>query len=154
MNRVELHGNVGKYEPEFRYATDGSFQSCTFNMATNESYRDRESKEWKTSTDWHRVVVKGKGHASLCEDIHAGTKVILIGKVKTRKYQDKDGQDKYITEIVVESYNGGVIEIIQPRRAASAGSQGNQQSSSGPQGSGHSSLPGGGDGDEGDDIPF
>jgi single-strand DNA-binding protein len=95
VNKVLLIGNLGK-EPESR--TAGSSSVCSFTLATSEKIKKNE--EWVTETSWHNVVVWGKQADFVQKYIKKGDMVYVEGKIKSRSYDDKDGNKKYITEIV------------------------------------------------------
>ncbi|MBX7150490.1 single-stranded DNA-binding protein [bacterium] len=100
LNKVILIGRLGK-DPELRYTPTGA-AVATFNVATNESYKDKEGKE-VDNTDWHRIVAWRK-LAEICgQYLKKGSLVYIEGKLKTRNYDDKDGTKKYITEIVADN---------------------------------------------------
>lgn len=96
VNKVILLGRLGN-NPELRYTTNGS-PVANFNLATNESWMDKDGKK-QEKVEWHRIVVFGK-LAELCGQYLAkGKQAYLEGKLQTRQWQDKDGQTKYTTEI-------------------------------------------------------
>ena len=97
INKVTLIGNLGK-DPEVRILDSGT-KVAKFPMATNENYKDR-SGEWQTKTEWHDIVL-WRGLAEQAErQLKKGSLVFVEGKLTSRKYQDRDGNDRYITEIV------------------------------------------------------
>lgn len=98
INRVELLGTLGA-DPELRSLTTGA-SVCNFNIATNESYKDKNSGEWKELTDWHRVVAWDNLAEYANKYLKKGYRVFVEGKLKTRSYEDKDGTTKYITEVL------------------------------------------------------
>lgn len=105
VNKVILLGNVGK-DPEVRRMTSGD-PVVTLSIATSEKWRDKASGEQKEKTEWHRVVIFNKHLAELAERyVKKGSKLYLEGQLQTRKWQDKDGQDKFSTEIVLQNYAG------------------------------------------------
>lgn len=98
VNKVILVGNLGK-DPEVRHLENGT-AVANFSLATSESYKDRNSGELKTNTDWHNVVL-WRGLAEIAEKyIKKGDKVYIEGKLRNRSYQDQEGVTKYITEVV------------------------------------------------------
>lgn len=100
LNKVMLIGNLGK-DPEVRHLENGT-AVANFSIATSESYKDRNSGETITNTDWHNVVV-WRGLAEVAEKyLKKGDKVYLEGKLRSRNYQDQQGVTKYITEVVVD----------------------------------------------------
>jgi single-strand DNA-binding protein len=81
-------------------------------VATSESWRDKASGEKKEKTEWHRVVIFNENLAKVAEQyLRKGSKVYLEGALQTRKWQDKDGQDKYSTEIVLNRFNGTMVML-------------------------------------------
>ena len=98
VNKVILVGNLGK-DPEMRYTPNG-VPVCSFPMATSESYKDRNSGERITQTEWHNIVAWNKT-ADLVESfLEKGKEVALEGKLTTRSWEDDNGNKKYITEVV------------------------------------------------------
>lgn len=100
LNKVQLIGNLGR-DPEVRYAPDGT-AFATLSLATSERWKDKETGEPRESTEWHRVVFSGKLAEIAGEYLIKGSAIYVEGKLKTRKYQDKDGKDQYTTEIRCE----------------------------------------------------
>lgn len=97
LNKVQLIGNLGR-DPEVRYMPDGT-PTATISLATSESWKDKKTGEKVEATEWHRVVFF-RGLAEVVgKYLVQGSTVYVEGKLKTRKYQDKDGSDKYVTEI-------------------------------------------------------
>jgi len=103
INKVILIGNLGQ-KPEMRY-TQTNTAVATLGLATSESWKDKESGEMREKTEWHRVVFFGK-LAEICEQyLDKGSQIYVEGKLQTRKWQDKEGNDKYTTEIQGLSMN-------------------------------------------------
>ncbi len=101
INKVILVGNLGK-DPEVRYL-EGGTAVANFTLATSETYKDRNSGERKTNTEWHNVVV-WRGLAEITEKyLKKGMQVYIEGKLRTRQWQDKDGNNRYTTEIVADN---------------------------------------------------
>lgn len=101
INKVILVGNLGK-DPEVRYL-EGGTAVANFSLATSENYTDKNTNERKTITEWHNVVF-WRGLAEVAEKyLKKGNQVYIEGKLRTRKWQDKDGVDRYTTEIVGET---------------------------------------------------
>lgn len=97
VNKVILIGNLGK-DPEMRYSASGD-AICNFSIATTESWKDKQSGEKKEATEWHRISFFGK-LAEICgQYLKKGSQVYIEGSLRTRKWNDKDGQEKYSTEI-------------------------------------------------------
>jgi len=98
INKVILVGNLGK-DPEVRYL-EGGTAVANFPIATSETYKDRNSGERKTTTEWHNIVL-WRGLAEIAEKyLKKGAQVYIEGKLQTRQWQDKDGNNRYTTEIV------------------------------------------------------
>jgi len=105
VNKVILIGNLGK-DPEVRRLTSGD-PVVNLSIATSESWRDKASGERKEKTEWHRVVIFNENIAKVAEQyLKKGAKVYIEGQLQTRKYTDKDGAEKYSTEIVLQKYRG------------------------------------------------
>ena len=105
VNKVILVGNLGK-DPEVRRLQSGD-PVVNLSIATSESWRDKASGERKEKTEWHRVVIFNKNLAEVAEKyLRKGSKVYVEGSLQTRKWTDKDGQDKYSTEIVLQNFRG------------------------------------------------
>jgi single-strand DNA-binding protein len=101
INKVILVGNLGK-DPEVRYL-EGGTAVANFPIATSETYKDKKSGEKKTSTEWHNIVL-WRGLAEIAEKyLKKGAQVYIEGKLRTRQWQDKDGNNRYSTEIVGDS---------------------------------------------------
>ena len=101
VNKVILVGNLGN-DPEIRTFGNGG-KVANFSLATSESWRDRQSGEKREKTEWHRVAVFGEGLVGVIERyVKKGSKLYIEGKLQTRKWQDRDGNDKYTTEIVLQ----------------------------------------------------
>lgn len=101
LNRVTLLGNLGQ-DPEFKVTPQGS-SVCTLNLATTESYKDKNSGEWKDTTEWHRITLWDSLADTANKYLKKGNKVYIEGKLKTRSYDDKDGVKRYITEVLGQS---------------------------------------------------
>jgi single-strand DNA-binding protein len=105
VNKVILVGNLGK-DPEVRRMTSGE-PVVNLSVATSESWRDKASGERKEKTEWHRVVIFNKNLADVAEKyLRKGSKVYVEGQLQTRKWTDKDGQEKYSTEVVLQNFRG------------------------------------------------
>jgi single-strand DNA-binding protein len=100
VNKVILVGNLGK-DPETRYATSGS-AICNITLATSRQWKDKASGEKREETEWHRVVFYDRLAEIAGEYLKKGRPVYVEGRLKTRKWQDKEGQDRYTTEIVAD----------------------------------------------------
>lgn len=105
VNKVTLLGNLGR-DPEVRSSQDGS-KIVSFSIATTESWKDKSTGERKDRTEWHRIVVFNTNLADVCEKyLKKGSKVYLEGQLQTRKWQDKDGVERYTTEVVIPRFRG------------------------------------------------
>ena len=105
VNKVILVGNQGK-DPEVRRMTSGD-PVVNLSIATSESWRDKASGERKEKTEWHRVVIFNKNLADVAEKyLKKGAKVYVEGQLQTRKWTDKDGAEKYSTEVVLQNLRG------------------------------------------------
>lgn len=98
VNKVILLGNLGA-DPEVRYTTSGS-AVATFRLATSEEWKDRNSGEKQSKTEWHRVVAFGRLGEICGEFLHKGKKVYVEGRLQTRSWEDKEGNTRYMTEVV------------------------------------------------------
>ena len=106
-NRVELIGNLGR-DPEIRATQNGS-TIATLSIATTESWKDKNSGEWRDKTEWHRVVIFNDSLAKIAEKhLSTGMKVHLEGKLRTHKWVDKDGNERYSTEVHLENFDGSL----------------------------------------------
>lgn len=109
INRVTLLGTVSKL-PESGFNAN-NVESSVFTLMTSENYKAKDGT-WKSISTYHRVVAFSKNHIKLLgTKVKMDTPLLVEGKVKTRKYQDKEGKDRYITEIVVGLYDG-LLEIM------------------------------------------
>jgi single-strand DNA-binding protein len=121
LNRATIIGNVGK-DPEIRATQDGR-EIASLSVATSESWKDKNTGEKRDATEWHRVVVFNEGLVKVIKQyVTKGTKLMIEGQIKTRKWTDKDGQEKYSTEIVIQNFGGQMILLGgKPGGAASGG---------------------------------
>lgn len=120
VNKVILIGNLGK-DPELRYAASG-MAFASFSLATTRNWKDKASGEKKEETEWHNIVAMDRLAEIAGEYLAKGRPVYIEGRLKTRKWQDKAGNDRYTTEIVAESLQllGGRESGEQARPQASA----------------------------------
>jgi len=101
VNKVIVVGNLGK-DPETRFLPDGK-AVCNFSVATTDKWTDKATNEKKEATEWHRISSFGR-LAEICgEYLKKGSQVYIEGKLRTRKWQDKEGQDRYTTEIIADA---------------------------------------------------
>ena len=122
VNKVIIVGNCGQ-DPEVRYSPSGMC-FCNLSVATSESWNDKQTGERKERTEWHRIVLQGKLAEIAGEYVKKGSQVYFEGKLQTRKWQGQDGQDKYTTEIIVDSFTG----VMQLLGGKPQGQQAQQQS--------------------------
>ena len=158
VNKVILVGNLGK-DPEVRYSPNGG-AVANITLATSESWKDKTTGEKQEKTEWHRVVFFGRLAEIAGEYLKKGAQVYIEGRLQTRKWQDKEGKDRYTTEIVA-----GEMQMLGSREGRGAPSEFDQSSDEGRSSGGSSSRApatassGGGKpssppGDFDDDIPF
>jgi single-strand DNA-binding protein len=122
VNKVILVGNLGK-DPEVRRMTSGE-PVVNLSIATSETWKDKASGERKEKTEWHRVVIFNENLAKVAEQyLKKGAKVYLEGALQTRKWTDKDGAEKYSTEIVLNRFNGTMV-MLDGRSGGGEGSFG------------------------------
>ena len=108
INKVILVGNVGN-DPELKTFQSGD-RVINFSIATSESWKDKESGEQKSITEWHKVAIFNNGLVEIADKyIKKGMKVYLEGQLQTRKWQDATGNDRYTTEIVLQKYRGELV---------------------------------------------
>jgi single-strand DNA-binding protein len=164
VNKVILVGNLGR-DPEIRSTQDGS-KVANLSLATSETWRDRNSGERRERTEWHRVVIFND---KLCEVVERylkkGSKVYIEGQLQTRKWTDKDGQDRYSTEVVLQRFRGELTMLDGRQDGGGGGGYGDDGGPGGGYGGGSSGggygggSSGGGSGgpaggDLDDEIPF
>src|SRR5437868_12300990 len=119
VNKVILVGNLGK-DPEVRRMTSGD-PVVNLSVATSETWRDKSSGERKEKTEWHRVVIFNKNLAEVAEKyLRKGAKVYIEGQLQTRKWTDKDGQEKYSTEVVLQNFRGE-LTMLDSRNGGEGG---------------------------------
>ncbi|WP_196141174.1 single-stranded DNA-binding protein [Aliikangiella sp. G2MR2-5] len=104
VNKVILVGNLGQ-DPEVRYTANGS-AITSLSLATSESWKDKNTGQMQEKTEWHRVSLFGKLAEIAGEYLRKGSQIYIEGKLQTRKWQDKQGQDRYTTEVVVDGFSG------------------------------------------------
>jgi single-strand DNA-binding protein len=136
VNKVILIGNLGA-DPEVRYMPSGS-AVANIRLATSEQWKDRNSGETQEHTEWHRVAMFGKLGEIAGQYLRKGSKVYIEGRIRTRKWQDQSGQDRYSTEVVadnmqmLDSRGGGTTAAFdepgapQPQRGGGAPPAGNE----------------------------
>lgn len=109
VNKVILVGYLGN-DPDMKYTPDQR-AIATISLATSESWKDKSTGQTQEKTEWHRVVVFGKLAEIAGQHLKKGSQVYFEGKLQTRKWQDQQGQDRYSTEVVVDSFNG-VMQML------------------------------------------
>ncbi len=112
VNKVIIIGNLGA-DPDTRYTPAGA-AVVNLNLATDESYKDRQTGQLVPKTEWHRVVMFGKIAEVAGQYLRKGSKVYIEGKLQTRKWQNKEGQDVYTTEVVVDI--NGQMQMLDSRQ--------------------------------------
>jgi single-strand DNA-binding protein len=146
VNKVILVGNLGR-DPETRYMPDGA-AITNVSVATSFQWTDKASGEKKEETEWHRVVFRGRLAEIAGEYLKKGSQVYVEGRLRTRKWQDKEGQDRYTTEIMADAMKmlGSRSGAGEPRAEASAEPRGEAKAAA--------KKPAGKFDDMEDDIPF
>jgi len=161
VNKVILVGNLGA-DPEVRRTQDGR-PIVNLRVATSENWRDKNSGERKEKTEWHRVVIFSEGLCRVAEQyLKKGSKVYLEGQLQTRKWTDKDGAEKYTTEVVLSRFKGELTMLDGRSEGAGAGGgygddMGASERSSGGMGGGgggRARAPAGRADELDDEIPF
>lgn len=147
LNEVLLLGNLGA-APEIRNTQAGD-KIANFSLATSESWKDKSSGERREKTEWHRVVCFGKIAEIADAYLQKGTTVMIRGKLRTRKWSDKNGVEKYSTEVVLDGFDSKLTFIKGAKERGEAGAS--QADDRPAQGEGSK---GGADDAFDDDIPF
>jgi len=148
VNKCILVGNLGS-DPEVKRTQDGK-PVVNLSVATSDSWKDKNTGERKEKTEWHRVVIWNEGLCGVAEKyLQKGAKVYIEGALTTRKWQDKDGKDKYSTEVVLNGY-GGVLTMLDKPGEKSAGNDYADATGRAPP----HRVPAGGNDDMNDDVPF
>ena len=150
INKVILVGNLGA-DPETRYMPSGSAVT-NLSIATSESWKDKQTGEQKDRTEWHKVAMFNRLAEIAAEYLRKGSQVYIEGKLRTRKWQDRDGNDRWTTEIIADE-----MQMLGGRGGGGGsfggGQQGGQQGGQ-KGGSGGGAPPQPGPDDFDDDIPF
>lgn len=128
VNKVILVGNLGQ-DPDTRYTPNGN-AVVNLNLATDESYKDRQTGQMVPKTEWHRIVMFGKIAEVAAQYLRKGAKIYIEGKLQTRKWTNKEGQDVYTTEVVVDI--NGQMQMLDSREAGQGDAQGQAQQSNQP----------------------
>lgn len=160
VNKVILIGNLGR-DPEVRSFQNGG-KVVNLRIATSENWRDKTSGERKERTEWHSVAITNEALGRVAEQyLRKGSKVYIEGQLETRKWQDKDGQDRYTTEVVLRPFRGE-LTLLDGRGEGGGdsggygGGYGEERSSGGGYSSGGESAraPARSPADMDDEIPF
>jgi single-strand DNA-binding protein len=144
INKVILVGNLGA-DPETRYMPSGSAVT-NLSIATSEQWKDKQSGEQKERTEWHKVAMFNRLAEIAAEYLRKGSQVYIEGKLRTRKWQDRDGNDRWTTEIIADE--------MQMLGGRGGGGSAPMSSDSGPGGGSSGGPPQGPPDDFEDDIPF
>jgi single-strand DNA-binding protein len=152
VNKVILVGTLGK-DPETRYMPSGSAVT-NLRIATNEQWKDKQTGEQQERTEWHSIAMFGRLAEIAAEYLRKGSQVYIEGKLRTRKWQDKEGKDRYSTEIVADE-----MQMLGGKgggAGAGAGAMGAGAAAGGGSGGGRAAVNDSGapPGDFDDDIPF
>ena len=116
LNKVTLIGNLGA-KPDIRFTKDGK-PIANLSIATSESWLDKRSGERAQRTEWHRVVIFAEGLAKVAEKfLGKGSKVYVEGELRTRKWTDNDGIERYTTEIVLQGFNTKLVMLDGAKKA-------------------------------------
>jgi single-strand DNA-binding protein len=118
VNKVILVGNLGR-DPEVRYGPDGSGAICNVSIATTSSWKDKTTGERREETEWHRVVFYNRLAEVVGEYMKKGRPMYIEGRLKTRKWQNKEGVDQYTTEVVADQ-----MQMLGGRDGGDGGSMG------------------------------
>ena len=118
LNKVMLIGRLGQ-DPEVRSTQDGR-SLCTFSLATSENWNDKNTGEKREKTEWHRVVVFNEGLVNIIQQyVKKGSNVFIEGQLQTRKWEDKDGIEKYTTEVVLQGFNS-TFKMLDSKNSGSS----------------------------------
>ena len=148
INKVILIGNVGQ-DPETRYMPNGKAVT-NLRVATSESWKDKQTGEQREQTEWHSIVMYDRLAEIAAEYLRKGSQVYIEGKLRTRKWQDKEGNDRYSTEIVANE-----MQMLGGRGGGGAGGGSEREPAQRSAGTAPGGAPAGGGRDEfDDDIPF
>jgi single-strand DNA-binding protein len=110
LNKVQLIGHLGR-DPEIRSTQDGR-EIATLSLATSETWKDKNTGERKEKTEWHRVVIFSEGLVRIAKDyLEKGSLIYVEGQLQTRKWTDKDGAEKYSTEVVLQGF-GATLTML------------------------------------------
>ena len=144
INKVIIVGNLGQ-DPETRYMPNGKAVT-NLRVATSESWKDKQTGEQREQTEWHSIVMYDRLAEIAAEYLRKGSQVFIEGKLRTRKWQDKEGRDRYTTEVVLQKFRGELQMLDSPKDAAP--NEQRQQSMYGNEPRGHDAI------DDNSDLPF
>lgn len=147
LNKVQLIGSLGA-DPEVKSFQNGG-RVCNMRIATSESWKDKTTGERKERTEWHSIAITSDGLVRVAESyLRKGSKVFIEGQLRTRKWQDQSGNDRYSTEIVLQGYDAKLIMLSAKQQGADGGSS----DQSNMHGGSHTTWDN--DQDLDDDVPF
>ncbi len=154
VNKVILIGNLGA-DPETKSMPSGT-QVANLRLATSESFKDKQTNEWQERTEWHNVAMFGRLAEIAGEYLRKGSKIYVEGRLRTRKWQDKQGNDRYTTEIIANE-----MQMLDGRGGGAGGGgggggggEGRYERSRSEETARPASAPGGAAEEFDDDIPF
>ncbi|GMO61272.1 MAG: single-stranded DNA-binding protein [Rickettsiales bacterium] len=120
LNKVQLIGNVGM-EPRITTFSNGG-KGANFTLATSDTWKDKQTGEQKEKTEWHNIVVYNSGIVGVVENyVKKGSKIYIEGQLATRKYNDKDGVEKFMTEVVLQPFNSELL-LLDSKNGGDGGS--------------------------------
>ena len=119
VNKVILVGNLGR-DPEVRSFPNGD-RVANVTIATTDKWKDKQTNEMKEATEWHRIVFNGRLAEIVEQYLRKGAQIYVEGSLRTRKWTDKDGAEKYTTEIVLQRFNGVLVILDGGRTESDAG---------------------------------
>jgi len=158
VNKVILVGNLGR-DPEVRSLGDGS-PVVNLALATSESWRDKQTGDRRERTEWHRVVIFNENLCRIAQNyLRKGSKIFVEGQLQTRKFTDREGNERYTTEVVLQRYRGE-LTMLDSRQQGGGGNDdygygaGDYGDQAGQGGSSPSGSTGGAGEDLDDEIPF
>ena len=147
VNKVILVGNLGK-DPETRYMPSGSAVT-NLTLATSEQWKDKQTGDQQERTEWHKIAMFGRLAEIAAEYLRKGSQVYIEGKLRTRKWQDKEGKDRYTTEIVADE-----MQMLGSKGGGAGAGAPAASSAQRPAAVNDSGVDSGPPGDFDDDIPF
>ncbi len=128
VNKVILLGHLGQ-DPEIKEFSNGG-RICRLRLATSETWKDRNTGERRESTQWHTVSIGSEGLVKVAEQyLSKGSQVYIEGKLETRKWQDKEGNDRYTTEVTIRGFGGQLVMLGGRGGSSGGGSRGGGGSS-------------------------